>query len=244
MYRITKIETPTPVTKTNTSVSNSTSVETSNSVRRLESKDTKLKKRVLKNTNVKGMSKNVQKFSSSVNVGSNKRKTMNLIVCQSNTNVLKAKTVNAINDGSNIVCVSYGRDVFMISHEKCVALYALTGDSRVKRALFTSFVAAKSKNLEATSVVAKSRFSVAKTPTTTNKVSNASSLSLNSSQSRTLRNYMKNKITTSRKWQKWFEHQQSFNWSPKSKTAQSTPSVSKSSTSVQKKFKTPVTTQK
>ncbi|GKE45078.1 hypothetical protein Tco_1472362 [Tanacetum coccineum] len=190
------------------------------------------------------MSKNVQKFSSSVNVGSNKRETTNLIVCQSNANVLKAKTVNAINDGSNIVCVSYGRDVFMISHEKCVALYALTGDSRVKRALFTSFVAAKSKNLGATSVVAKSRFSVAKTPTTTNKVSNASLLSPNSSQSRTLRNYMKNKITTSRKWQKWFEHQQSFNWSPKSKTAQSTPSVSKSSTSVQKKFKTLVTTQK
>ncbi|GJY62985.1 retrovirus-related pol polyprotein from transposon TNT 1-94, partial [Tanacetum coccineum] len=40
----------------------------------------------------------------------------------------------------------------------------------VKRSLFTTPVAAQSKNLGDTSVVAKSRFSVAKTPTATNKV--------------------------------------------------------------------------
>ncbi|GKB40059.1 retrovirus-related pol polyprotein from transposon TNT 1-94 [Tanacetum coccineum] len=181
------------------------SVESSNSVRRPHYKDNKLKKRVLKNTNVKSTSTNVWKFST--------------------------KIVNAVNDGSNIVCVSYEKDVFMISHEKCVARYALSIDSMVKRALFSSHIAAKSRNLGATSIVAKSRFSVAKTPTATNKVSSASSLSPDSSQSRTLSNYMKNKIATSKKWQKWFEHQQSFNWSPKSKTAQLTPSVSKSSTS-------------
>ncbi|GJV25518.1 integrase, catalytic region, zinc finger, CCHC-type containing protein [Tanacetum coccineum] len=44
-------------------------------------------------------------------------------------------------------------------------------------------LAAKSKNLGATSVVVKSRLSVAKTPTTTNKVSSALSLSPDSSQS-------------------------------------------------------------
>ncbi|GJT67641.1 retrovirus-related pol polyprotein from transposon TNT 1-94 [Tanacetum coccineum] len=115
---------------------------------------------------------------------------------------------------------------------KKVSNSEVKADSRVKRALFTSLIAAKSRNLGATFVVAKSRFSVAKTPTTTNKVSSASSLSPDSSQSRTLSNYMKNKIATSKKWQKWFEHQQSFNWSPKSKTTQLTPSVSKSSTSV------------
>ncbi|GKC80828.1 retrovirus-related pol polyprotein from transposon TNT 1-94, partial [Tanacetum coccineum] len=121
---------------------------------------------------------------------------------------------------------------FMLSHEKCGARYALSVDSMVKRALFTSPVAAKSRSLGATFVVAKSRFSVAKNPTTTNKISSASSLSLKYGQSGPLRNYMKNKIATSRKWQKWFEYKPSFNWSPKSKTAQSTPSVSKSSTSV------------
>ncbi|GKA51255.1 hypothetical protein Tco_0744451 [Tanacetum coccineum] len=58
--------------------------------------------------------------------------------------------------------------------------------SMVKGALFTSLVAAKSRNLGATSVVTKSRFSVAKTPTAKNKVSSASLISPDSSQSRTL----------------------------------------------------------
>nr|GEY19104.1 integrase, catalytic region, zinc finger, CCHC-type, peptidase aspartic, catalytic [Tanacetum cinerariifolium] len=43
-------------------------------------------------------------------------------------------------------------------------------NSSVTRALFTTLVAAKSKNLGATSVVVKSRLSVAKTPKATNKV--------------------------------------------------------------------------
>ncbi|GKA15652.1 hypothetical protein Tco_0695399 [Tanacetum coccineum] len=149
---------------------NSTGVASSSSVRILESKDSNLKKRVLLNTKSKSMSTNVKKFSSSVSVVSNKRETLNSIVCQSNASVLKAKTINAVNDGLNLVCVSYGKNVFMISHDKCVAHYALSADSRVKRALFTSPVAAKSRNLGATSVVVKSRFSVAKTPTATNKV--------------------------------------------------------------------------
>ncbi|GJY52104.1 integrase, catalytic region, zinc finger, CCHC-type containing protein [Tanacetum coccineum] len=95
---------------------------------------------------------------------------MNSAVCQSNASVLNTKTVNVVNDGSNIVCVSCGKDVFMLSHEKYVARYALSRDSKVKRALFTTPIAAKSKNLGDTSVVAKSRLSVAKTLTATNKV--------------------------------------------------------------------------
>ncbi|GJW81708.1 putative ribonuclease H-like domain-containing protein [Tanacetum coccineum] len=150
-------------------VSNSTGVESSNSVRRPNSKDTKSKDRVLKNTNDKRPSAHVLKKSSSVSIDSNKNETMYLNVCQSNASVLNTKIVNAVNDGSNIVCVSCGKDVFLLSYEKCVACYALSRDSKVKRALFTTPVAARSKNLGATSVVAKSRLSVAKTPTTTNK---------------------------------------------------------------------------
>nr|GEW35426.1 hypothetical protein [Tanacetum cinerariifolium] len=67
------------------------------------------------------------------------------------------------------VSISCGKDVFMLSHEKCIARYALSVDSRVKKALFTFPKAKKSRNIRATSVVAKSRFSIAKTPTT-NKV--------------------------------------------------------------------------
>ncbi|GJV07409.1 retrovirus-related pol polyprotein from transposon TNT 1-94 [Tanacetum coccineum] len=138
-------------------------VESSNSVRRPKSKDNKSKNRVLKNINDKRSSAHVRKVSSSVSINSNKRKTMNSTVCQPNASVLNNKIVNVVNDGSNIVCISCGKDVFMLSHEICVARYAFSRDSRVKRALFTTPVAVKSRNLGATSVVAKSRFSVAKT---------------------------------------------------------------------------------
>ncbi|GKE03091.1 hypothetical protein Tco_1391074, partial [Tanacetum coccineum] len=146
-------------------------VDSSNSVRRPKSKDNKSKDAVLKNTNDKRLYAHVQKMSSSVSIDSNKRERMHSNVCQSNAIVLNTKTVNAVNDGSNIVYVSYGKDVFLLSHKKYVACYALFRDSKVKRALFTTPVAAKSKNLGATSVVAKSRLSVTKTPTATNKVS-------------------------------------------------------------------------
>ncbi|GJY80216.1 retrovirus-related pol polyprotein from transposon TNT 1-94 [Tanacetum coccineum] len=131
MYRITKTETHMPVSKANMNVSNSTGVESSNSVSRPKSKDTKSKNRVLKNTNIKSSSAHVQKVSSSVSIDSNKCEIMNSTICQSNASVLNTKTVNAVNDGSNIVCVSCGKDVFMLSYEKCVAHYALSKDSKV-----------------------------------------------------------------------------------------------------------------
>ncbi|GJR67906.1 hypothetical protein Tco_0013971 [Tanacetum coccineum] len=132
-------------------VSNSICVESSNSIRRPKSKDTKSKDRVLKNNNDKRPSAHVQKMSSRVSIDSNKRETMHSDVCQSNLSVLSTKTVNAFNDSSNIVCVS---------------------------------CAVKSKNLGATSLVAKSILSVAKNPTVTNKVSSVLPLSPDSSQSR------------------------------------------------------------
>ncbi|GJZ03319.1 hypothetical protein Tco_0536594, partial [Tanacetum coccineum] len=95
---------------------------------------------------------------------------MNSTICHANKSVLNSKNVTIVNDGSNIVCVFCGKDVFLFSHEKCVARYALSRNASVKRALFTTPIAAKSKTLGATSVVAKSRLSVAKTPTAANKV--------------------------------------------------------------------------
>ncbi|GKD42058.1 hypothetical protein Tco_1266703, partial [Tanacetum coccineum] len=56
-------------------------VESSNSVRGPNSKDTKSKNRVLKNTNVKSSSAHVQKVFSSVNIDSNKHETMNSTMC-------------------------------------------------------------------------------------------------------------------------------------------------------------------
>ncbi|GJY38408.1 hypothetical protein Tco_0424772 [Tanacetum coccineum] len=124
------------VSKTNMNVSNSTGVESSTSVIRPQSKDTKSKHRVLKKTNAKSSSAHVQKMSSSVRPDFNKHETKtNSKECQSNASVLKYQDY-----------------------------------SRVKRALFTSPLASKSRNLGASSVVAKFRFSVAQTLTTTNKV--------------------------------------------------------------------------
>ncbi|GJY47254.1 hypothetical protein Tco_0436317 [Tanacetum coccineum] len=59
-----------------TSLGSQDCVESSNSVRRLKSKDTKSKDRLLKNANDKRPSTHVRKMSSSVNIDSNKRETM------------------------------------------------------------------------------------------------------------------------------------------------------------------------
>ncbi|GJV50844.1 integrase, catalytic region, zinc finger, CCHC-type containing protein [Tanacetum coccineum] len=232
-----------PVTSHPT-LKNEQGVERSNSVRRPKSRDTTSKNRVLKNTNAMNSTAHVQKMPCSASIDSNKCKTMNSTICHADKGVLNTKNVTAVNDGSNIVCVSCGKDVFLFSYEKCVARYALTRNSSVKRALFTTPIATKSKNLGATSIVAKSRLSVAKTPTETKKVSSVIPLSPDSSQSRTLSNYMKNKIATSKKWQKWYEYQQSFNWTPKSNTAQSLPRETKSRIRVRSTSNTSVSTQK
>ncbi|GJV30620.1 hypothetical protein Tco_1387068 [Tanacetum coccineum] len=162
--------------------------------------------------------------------------------------IKKEKNVNTKFDKSKtlgtLLCVTPLPKNIAVKAKKVSNTKDLFRDSKVKRALFTTPIATKSKNLGATFVVAKSRLSVAKTPTATNKVSSALPLSPDSSQSRKLSNYMKNKIATSRKWQKSFEYQQCFNWTPKSKTAQSQSSETKSSTHVRSKSNSPVTTQK
>ncbi|GKE33087.1 hypothetical protein Tco_1452409, partial [Tanacetum coccineum] len=143
-------------------------VGSSNSVRRPKSKDNKSKNAVLKNT--KRSSTYVLKTSNSVCLDSNKCETTPSNVCQTNACITSSKTVNDVNDGLNMLCISCGLDVLLHSHEKCVACNALTRKSSVKRALFTSLITTTSNGLGATSVVAKSRFNVAKTPTATNKV--------------------------------------------------------------------------
>ncbi|GJS65222.1 retrovirus-related pol polyprotein from transposon TNT 1-94 [Tanacetum coccineum] len=122
-----------------------------NSVRRPKSKVMKLKNSVLKKTNDKSSSTYVWKMSSSVSI----------------VRILFVFLVVKM--------------CFLLSYEKCVARYALSRNSSVKRALFTTPIAATSKNLRDTSAVAKSRLSVAKIPTATNKVSSVLPLSPDSS---------------------------------------------------------------
>ncbi|GJT33301.1 hypothetical protein Tco_0923720 [Tanacetum coccineum] len=99
-------------------------------------------KRVLPNTKSKSTSEDVKKSQSSFTSDANKNDTLNSNVSKSKINVLNAKTVNVVHDGSNLG----------------------------KRPLFTSIVAAKCSKLGTTLVVAKSRFSVATPLKATNKV--------------------------------------------------------------------------
>ncbi|GJR85849.1 retrovirus-related pol polyprotein from transposon TNT 1-94 [Tanacetum coccineum] len=151
MYKINQEDPKTLDSKANTNVSNSTCVGSSNSVRRPKSKDNKSKNNVLNNT--KSSSTYVVKTKNSVYLDSNKCETKPLNVCQTNECITNSKTVNVGNDSLNILCISCGLDVFLHFHEKCVACNALTRKSSVKRALFTSPVTAKSKDLRATSVI-------------------------------------------------------------------------------------------
>nr|GEU77472.1 retrovirus-related Pol polyprotein from transposon TNT 1-94 [Tanacetum cinerariifolium] len=159
MYKINKQDTKTSYSKANTNVSNFTGVGSSHSVRRLTFKDNKSKNTILKNT--KSSSTYVWKTLNNACLDSNKSDTKTLNVCQTNACISKSKTVkacvNVVNEGSNLVCISYGNDVFLNSHEKCVGRHALSRKSSVKRALFTSPLAAQSKNLGVTFVVTKSR---------------------------------------------------------------------------------------
>ncbi|GJW57103.1 retrovirus-related pol polyprotein from transposon TNT 1-94 [Tanacetum coccineum] len=171
MYRLTTTETQTPDSKTNIHVSNSTGVESSNSVRRPKSNDIKSKNRVLKNTNAKSSTAHVWKMSRSASIDSSKRETMHSNVCQSNASVLNTNNVTAVNDG------------IQVSKEP----YSLPR------------ITAKSKNLGATYVVAKSILSIAKTPTTTNKSKNAQSLPIESKSRIRIRSTSNSPVTT----QKW-----------------------------------------
>ncbi|GKA24677.1 hypothetical protein Tco_0710710, partial [Tanacetum coccineum] len=206
-------------------------VESSHSVRRSTSKDIKSKNSISNNT--KSSSTYVWKTLNSACLDSNKSDTKTSNVCQTNACISNSRTVkacvNVVKDGLSIVCISCGNDVLLNSHESVFLVMPYLG-SLVLR--------------DPTSVVTKSWLCVAKTPIATSKVSSALTPSSDSRKTRTLSSYMNNKITTSRKCQKWFEYQHGFNWTLRSKSAQSQSSVTKSKTSVRPKTKKPVSTQK
>ncbi|GJY89553.1 hypothetical protein Tco_0504749 [Tanacetum coccineum] len=87
-------------------------VGSSNSVRRLKSKDNKSKNNVLKNT--KSSSTYVVKTTNSVYLYSNKCGTKPSNVCQTNECITNSKTVNAVNDGDPACDVDFrfGNDHF------------------------------------------------------------------------------------------------------------------------------------
>ncbi|GJV30771.1 integrase, catalytic region, zinc finger, CCHC-type containing protein [Tanacetum coccineum] len=221
MYKVTK------QTKTNTkrakSVLPSTRLSAASSVKRSLNRDSPLKNNVLSNTKKSpekvevSIRTNKKTYVASKNVVSNKKIVNDMDV----ENALKA---------NDVLCVSCAKNVLIPCHDKCLANYKLNVHSKVRRALFTTSRIIKSKLEDTTPVVSKTRFSVKTTQSKSldtslvvsktkivvvtplsvkNKVSSAFTLRDNS-----LSKYMKNKIRTSRMWQKWYELQPNVVWSP------------------------------
>ncbi|GJT51835.1 hypothetical protein Tco_0977992 [Tanacetum coccineum] len=125
-------------------------------------------------------------------------------------------------------------NVFIPCHDNYLAKYKLNVRSKVRIALFTTPRTVKSTFKDTTPIVSKTRFFVrtlqSKTVDTTPVVSKAkidtvTPLSDKNKASKaftvqdiSLSNYMKNKIQTSRMWQKWYELQPNVGWSPVKKS--------------------------
>ncbi|GJR09585.1 hypothetical protein Tco_0792237 [Tanacetum coccineum] len=125
------------------------------------------------------------------------------------------------------------QNVLIPCHDKCLAKYKLNVHSNDRRALSTNsrtptssdttYVVLKtrfsekltqSKSLDTTSVVSKPKIVVGSASKAKHKVSSASKTKKRNLRDNSLSIYMKNKIQTSRIWQKWFESQPNVVWSP------------------------------
>ncbi|GJV03051.1 retrovirus-related pol polyprotein from transposon TNT 1-94 [Tanacetum coccineum] len=160
--------------------------------------------------------KNKQTDDTSANVISNKENVIDVDVA----NASKAKT---------LLCVSCMQNVLIHCHDKCLAKLKLNvrrtffTNSRTSKYSETTFVAPKtrfskketqSKTLYTTSVVSKSKIDVESASKAKDKVSSASRIKKRNLRDKPLNTFIKNKIRTSRIWQKWFESQPNVIWTP------------------------------
>ncbi|GKB66601.1 retrovirus-related pol polyprotein from transposon TNT 1-94 [Tanacetum coccineum] len=125
------------------------------------------------------------------------------------------------------------QNVLIPCHDKCLAKHKLNVHSNVRRtfstnsrtpkSLETTYVALKtrfskketqSKTLDTTSVVSKSKIDVESASKAKDKVSSASRIKKTNLRDKPLSTFIKNKIRTSRIWQKWFESQPNVIWTP------------------------------
>ncbi|GJU75893.1 retrovirus-related pol polyprotein from transposon TNT 1-94 [Tanacetum coccineum] len=224
MYRVvTTQESQTNKTK---SALSSTGMNATSRVRRPMSRDSHVAHSVLDNSKKAAKNvavyvrKNKQTDNTSANVISNKENVIDVDVA----NASKAKT---------LLCVSCMQNVLIPCHDKCLAKLKLNVRSNVRRTFFTNsrtskssettFVAPKtrfseketqSKTLDTTSVVSKSKIDVESASKAKDKVSSASRIKKRNLRDKPLNTFIKNKIRTSRIWQKWFESQPNVIWTP------------------------------
>ncbi|GJX40777.1 retrovirus-related pol polyprotein from transposon TNT 1-94 [Tanacetum coccineum] len=224
MYRVvTTQESQTNKTK---SALSSTGMNATSRVRRPMSRDSHVAHSVLDNSKKAAKNvavyvrKNKQTDNTSANVIPNKENVIDVDVA----NASKAKT---------LLCVSCMKNVLIPCHDKCVAKHKLNVRSNVRRTFSTNsrppkssettFVAPKtrfsekktqSKTLDTTFVVSKSKIDVESASKAKDKVSSASRIKQRKLRDKPLNTFIKNKIRTSRIWQKWFESQPNVIWTP------------------------------
>ncbi|GJV14606.1 retrovirus-related pol polyprotein from transposon TNT 1-94 [Tanacetum coccineum] len=246
MYRVvTTQESQTNEAKSDLS---STGMNVASSVRRPMNRDSHVKNSVLANSKNSAkkvavyVRKNKQTDNTSANVISNKENVNDVNVA----NAAKAKT---------LLCVSCMQNVLIPCHDNCRAKYKLNVHSNVRRDLSTnsrtprssnttnvvlktrfSEKLTQSKSLDTTFVVSKPKIDIGSASKAKHKVSSTSKTKKRNLKDNFSNIYMKNKICTSRIWQKWFESQPNVVWSPVKTTpnVHNSHSYEKSSGSVKK----------
>ncbi|GJY46986.1 hypothetical protein Tco_0436049 [Tanacetum coccineum] len=197
----------------------STGMNFASSVRRPMNRDSHVNNSVLANSKKPTkkvavyVRKNKQTDITSENVISNKENVIDVDVA----NASKAKT---------LLCVSCMQNVLIPCHDNCFANYKLNvrrnlnTKSRTLKSYDTTYVFHKTrfskvstlfKSLDTTYVVSKPKIDVGSTSKANDKVSSTKKRNL---RDKSLSTYMKNKIRTSRIWQKWFESKPNVVWSP------------------------------
>ncbi|GJT49969.1 integrase, catalytic region, zinc finger, CCHC-type containing protein [Tanacetum coccineum] len=225
MYRV--VTTQESQTKNTKSALSSTGMNATSRVRRPMSRDSHVTHSVLDNSKKAAKNvavyvrKNKQTDNTSANVILNKENVIYVDVA----NASKAKT---------LLCVSCMQNVLIPCHDKCLAKLKLNVRSNVRRTFFTNsrtlkysettFVApktrfsekkTKSKTLDTTFVVSKSKIDVESASKANDKVYSPSRIKQRSLRDKPLNNtFIKNKIRTSRIWQKWFDSQPNVIWTP------------------------------
>ncbi|GJU66457.1 hypothetical protein Tco_1252716 [Tanacetum coccineum] len=182
-------------------------------VRRPSSRSSSSKNSVL--SNAKNYSEDVE-----VHVRTNKKTnvTSKKNVFQPKKIVTNVDVKNALK-AKDVLCVSCDNNVLTLCYDTCLVKHKLSVNSKVIRSLFTTPRIAKSKSLDTTFVVAKTRFAVV-TPLSAKYVESSALRSTSLfAQEISLRKYMRTNINTSKKWKKWYDTQPNVGWTPKSLTA-------------------------
>nr|GEW37460.1 retrovirus-related Pol polyprotein from transposon TNT 1-94 [Tanacetum cinerariifolium] len=149
-------------------------------------------------------------------------------VISNKENVIDVDVANA-SKAKNLLCVPCMQNVLIPCHDKCLAHHRLnasrtsTTKSSTPKSSDTTYVVlktrfskkpAQSKTLDTTFVVSKSKIDVGSALKSKNKVSSTPKTNKRDLRNKSLSTYIKNKISTSRIWQKWFESRPNVVWSP------------------------------